>query len=379
METYTKEQIEIEKNEYELLKKLNLIFTESLTLFNINLKNSLNYINYITLPIIMASLEDKSFNPFAEIIEKHISFIINSKMSSYNYKIIPLGYSSDLTFETESSIINIDIKTANINNPADFKEEIALGLNQTSYGGKLPSGIKGKTEYSSEGIKEVKTFPNLPEEYQLDNKKKLVFTNGLLFIYPDYKKIIDDIRKKYIEIRGILNKNLLGLFRDVFSNEKNTKEFLDYKPPKERFKRRDLIIDNLMRAYFIHNKKEIKLGKEDKDKLDKFSEKIKEVAKKLEGREIKPVAIISISIPNGKLSPHYDEQIVSGKAFGKSIRYHYEDGIFKNLDENKSRVIFLYYDENYLNILKKYFRKIIIYDSGQEKDILNSKNQTTLK
>jgi len=367
MVEYACEQEEIEKKEYETLQKLNFIFKDSLELFDNRLKDSLKYINYITLPIIMASIENKSFNPFAEIIEKHISFIVNNKMASIGYKLLPLGYASDLAFEDDNTIVHIDIKTANINNPADFKEEIALGINQTSYAAKLPSGVKGKTDYNSDGIDTVKIYSNLPEIYVLNNLNKLTITNGLLFIYPDYKEFIDDIRKDYIEIRKILDGTLLNMFKDVFSNDENIIEFLDYKPDRERFKRRDLIVENLVRAYFIHNKKELKLEIQDQRNMELFAKRIIEISKKLSEREIKPVAIISISIPNGKLSPNYDTQIVSGKAFGNSIRYHYEDGVFKSLDGNKSRVIFIYLNNKYIQTLKSYFKNIVIYDVQEKK------------
>ena len=300
MVNYTIDQIKIEEKEYEILKKLNFVFNDSLETFNSCLKDSMDYIYYITLPIVMASLENKSFNPFSEVIEKHICFIVNTKMASLGYKMIPLGYSSDLTFEDENTVIHIDIKTANINNPSDFKEEIALGFNQTSYSGKLPCGIRGKTEYHSNGIKEVRTFPNLPKEYHINGNNKLTITNGLLFIYPDYKEVIDEIREDYIEIRNILDDNLSDLFCNVFSDEKNIELFLDYKPGSERFKRREIIAENLVRACFIHDEK-IELSTQDQEKLVQFSKKVDDISKKLEGREIKPVAIISISIPNGLL------------------------------------------------------------------------------
>lgn len=367
MANLTDEQIKIEKEEYCMLKKFNLVFSDNLSLFDSRLKDSLKYMYYVTLPIVMASLENKSFNPFSEIIEKHISYIINNKMLALGYKMLPLGYSSDLCFEDEDKVIHLDIKTANIKNPADFKEEIALGFNQTSYPGKLPSGIRGTSYYSSDGIDEVKTYPILPAEYKFNGKTKLCLTNGLLFIYPDYKEIIDGIREKYIEIRKILDGRLIELFKDVFSGQKNINLFLDYKPSKERFKRRELIVENLIRAYFIHNKKELKLNTEEKNKLEKFSERVVEISEELGKREIKPIAIISISIPNGKLTPHYDSQVVSGKSFGRSIRYHYEDGVFKGLN-NKSRVVFIYYDESYLSELKKYFRKIVTYDITEKEN-----------
>jgi len=44
----------------------------------------------------------------------------------------PLG--SDLVFEVPDAFIHIEVKTALIDNPADFKGKINIGLNQCSYG-----------------------------------------------------------------------------------------------------------------------------------------------------------------------------------------------------------------------------------------------------
>ena len=353
MSDFTKEQIEVEKKEHDMLKKLNRVFSDNLSIFDSGLEDSLKYMNYITMPIIMASLKKKSFNPFSEIIEKHISYIINDKMIGLDYKMLPLGYSSDLSFENDEEIVHLDIKTANINNPADFKEEIALGFNQTSYPGKLPLGIRGDSSYTPDGIDEVKTYPNLPEEYKSNGKSRICLTNGLLFIYPDYKEIIDNVREEYITIRKILDGGLIRLLRDK-------KQFLDYRPHRERFKRREIIVGNLVRGYFIHDKKDLHLSNNEKNQLEDFSEKLFQISDNLRKREIRPVAIISISIPNGKLFPHYNSEIVSGKSFGKSVRYHYREGVFKALNGD-SRVVFINYDEKYLPQLKKYFRKIITY------------------
>ena len=56
---YSNEQIKIEEKEYEILKKLNFVFNDGIETFNDGLSDSLEYIYYITLPIIMASLENK--------------------------------------------------------------------------------------------------------------------------------------------------------------------------------------------------------------------------------------------------------------------------------------------------------------------------------
>ena len=335
--SYSKYQREIESKEHEILKKLNNIFNSSLNEFNTKYSNSLKYINYLTLPIIMASIEDKAYNPFSEIIEKHISYIVNKKMEQNGYKLIPLGYSSDLTFENEDHIINIDIKTANINNPSDFSNEIALGFNQTNYFAKLPSGIRRTQEYNPDRINEVKTTPNLPANYYVDNKQKLNLTYGLIFIYPEFKTIMDQIRSDYIKIRELFSSKLYYLYDEIFSrNKKNIKKFLDYQNRKE------IIIDNLIKRHFIHSGKDYKLSNDEVKQLNEFNDALNNISKKLSKSEIHPVAIISISIPNGLLVPHYDGEIVSGKSWGKSIRYHYRDGKFKGLDGEMFKIFFNY-------------------------------------
>jgi len=340
---YSKQQKEIESKEYEILKKLNEIFKFSLTEFITKYSNSLKFINYLTLPIIMASIEDKAYNPFSEIIEKHISYIVNKKMEKNGYKLIPLGYSSDLTFENDEHIINIDIKTANINNPSDFSNEIALGFNQTNYFAKLPSGIRGTREYNPEGINEVKTIPFIPAKYTIDNKQKINLTYGLIFIYPEFKTIMDEIRLDYMNIRELFNSKLENFYKEIFAKNKNRiKEFLNYKPSSEKVKRREIIIDNLIRRYFIHNDKDNKLKNDEVQKLNKFNDALINISEKLSKSEIHPVAIISISIPNGILVPHYNMEIVSGKSWGKSIRYHYNDGKFKGLDGELFKIFYNY-------------------------------------
>lgn len=112
------------------------------------------------------------------------------------------------------------------------------------------------------------------------------------------------------------------------------------------------------------------LNEKEKDKMLKFFYRLKEAAEKLRDREIKPVAIISISIPNGKLTPHYDKEIVSGKSYGKSIRYHYRDGKFKLLVEDsdvKSRVVFLDFNKDYSDKLAEYFTTFYVFETKQKK------------
>jgi len=382
MEKDTEEDVkkEVEKIEYETLLKINEVFSDSLEDFNTRLDNSLRYLDYITLPIIMSSIEEKSYNPFAEIIERYVEYIVAQKMEIRGYKFLPLGYSSDLCFESENTVTHIDIKTANINNPSDFKDTIPLGFNQTSYSGKLPIG-------GHKGREPLKIYPNLPTEYEIDGRKKIAVTNALLFIYPDYKKSLDDVRKSYAEILNLIDGKLKNFILEILSEvnkvradnvdkqEKQIDQFLNKQNVNSNIQKRRILSENIVRAYYIQNIKDsiesqFKLSEEEKRKLNEFIEKIKYISNELRRKNIKPIAIISISIPNGKLVPLYNNDIVSGKSYGKSIRYHYKNGIFKllsNDQDQKSRVVFLFYDKNYEKKLRIYFTNIYVFEIRQKK------------
>jgi len=376
------EKRKIEEIEYATLLKINEIFSNSLTDFGTKLDASLKYLDHITLPIIIASIEEKSYNPFSGIIERYVEYIVSQKMESHGYKFLPLGYSSDLCFEGERAVIHIDIKTANIENPSDFKDTIPLGFNQTSYRGALPLGVRGGDFYLSKGKEPFKVYPNLPAEYDgINGKNKITVTNALLFIYPDYKKILDDIRGDYEKILSLIDKKIKDCILEILTTEGHSvsanciDKYLEKKKKNTNIKTGRILSENIVRAYYIHNLKDaieskFRLTEEEKNKLTIFIGQIKKVSEKLRKKNIRPIAIVSISIPNGRLSPLYDEEIVSGKNYGKSIRYHYQNGIFKLLGSNretKSRVVFLSYDPSYKDKLRGYFRNIYVFETTQKK------------
>jgi hypothetical protein len=380
MESNKAEKVEIEKIEYNSLLKLNNAFHESLEDFNTQLDSSLNYLDYIALPVIMSSIEEKAYNPFAKIIEKYVELIVVRKMETYGYTFLPIGYCADICFDGRDSFMHVDIKTANLNNPSDFKDTIPIGLNQTSYPAKLPLGLRAGSFYLNEGKEPFKFYPVLPVEYQIDGKKKITVTNALLFIYPDYKDIMDEFRNDYEQICSLIDGKLQDTLMRLLEGSllritrKDVDEFLEKKNKNTNIKNRRVLYENIVRGYYIHKLSEkidsnLNLNASEKQKMNRFLSKVKEAAQKLREKNIKPVAIISISIPNGKLSPHYDDEIVSGKSYGKSIRYHYEEGKFKLLDSSngtKSRVVFLDYDEKYLETLGKYFTKIYVFETKQK-------------
>ena len=118
----------------------------------------------------------------------------------------PIG--SDLFFETYNSFIHIDIKTAKIDNPSDYKGKIPLGKNQTSYS--LPN-------------KNYKV--NLPTFYSY--KKKICLT---YFINIIYEEISDELNIKAIFLISVPNGELRTKYKDdIYSASKNKKAGFRYK------------------------------------------------------------------------------------------------------------------------------------------------------
>lgn len=80
----------------------------------------------------------------------------------------PIG--SDLMFELTDAFIHIEIKTALIDNPADYKGKINIAINQTSY-----------------GVKKLFS-PNLPQYYRLSPKTKKPCLTYIIQIIHEHAK-----------------------------------------------------------------------------------------------------------------------------------------------------------------------------------------------
>ncbi|ALV61994.1 hypothetical protein ADU37_CDS02950 [Thermococcus sp. 2319x1] len=362
---------EIEKIEKDILLKFGWLFKNSLDEFSTSVDRSLGYLDKIILPTIMASKQDKSYNPFSEIIEKYAIHILTHKLEKEGYKLLPLGYSADLTLENKDHILSIDIKTANLDNPSDFRKTINVGINQMTHIAKL----RINREFLPGPFF---VYPTIPPYYKFpDGRIKLILTYGLLFIYPSYSDLVREIRQDYTElfeffgdkVRKALIPILVKLLR---VNEKKAEQILKSKPKKSRYTREELIAESVIRGIFIHEQerdellKSLDINSEDKKIIETFSEKLKEFTNKLRERDVKPIAIIAIAIPNGLLKEKYLDKFVSGKNYSKSARYHYEDGIFEIIKEKTGdkfpRVLFLDVNEEYLSELKRYFDEIVILD-----------------
>lgn len=361
----------IEEIEKDMLIELGWILKNSLKDFSTSVDRSLGYLDKIALSIIMASKQDKSYNPFSEIIEKYVLHILINKFEKRGYNFLPLGYSADLTLESNRHILNIDIKTANINNLSDFKQTINVGINQMTHVAKLRLN-------QSFLPPPYFVYPTIHPFYEMpDGSKKLILTYGLMFIYPSYHDLIEKIRKEYLSLFELFKERVKNVLVHIVSKNLNIskeemKKILEERPEKSRYSREELISESLIRGVFIHKQErknilhslqlslaQHKVVEEFEDRLTKFVEELRE-------RNIKPIAIIAISLPNGLLKDKYLDKFVSGKDYARSARYHYKDGIFEVIKEETGeehpRVIFLDLNMDYFKDLKQYFGKIVILE-----------------
>jgi|GEM_PF-717470 hypothetical protein len=364
--------LKIEEMEMKLLKMLYRLVDQSIDEFSTRYKNSLKYLNEISLQIIMASYQknkgnkekNKVYNPFSEIIEKYIWYILVRKLEKEEYKLLPLGYSSDLTMEANDHVLNLDIKTANWENRSDFRGSIPLGLNQFTHKALITKGRKNDFFNSP-----LHVYPATPPCYLIHSNIKFVYTFALLFIYPPYKEIVEEINTEYEKLYNLF----YAKFLNIIENDKKLSEL-------KNEERKRIVVENLIRAVFIHDEVEvIDYLSIPKEEVIKFKEQLNIFVEKILKRDIRPIAINLISIPNGLLEEKYLNHFISGKNWGKSVRYYYSSfkKHKKNTDKGKKdsfmsklpifkliydktreefpRVLFPYLDERYKEDIKKLF------------------------
>ncbi len=243
--------LEIEVAEKDILFEFGWMFKNSLKEFSTAVDRSLGYLDKIVLPTIMASKQDRSYNPFSEIIEKFAIHILTHKLEKEGYKLLPLGYSADLTLENETHILSIDVKTANIDNPSDFAGKINVGINQMTHVAQLRINRKILPE-------PFFVYPTLPPFYKFPNGKiKLILTYGLLFVYPSYSDLVREIREDYNALHKFFIKKVRKVLVPIIARLSNVsferaKEILKNKPEESKYSREELIAESIIRGVFIH-------------------------------------------------------------------------------------------------------------------------------
>ncbi len=340
--------LSIEEKEREVMAKIACTFTRYVRNFKDDLNRSLEYIDYILIPTIMASSENRSHNPFAEIIEKYSTEYMSKTLEVLGYKPLPLGYSSDLTMEGDDHILNLDVKSANLDNESDFKGTINLGVNQFSHSASFKNlVINGEMDF-------LKVYPSIPPVYSIKGKKKLVLTYGLLVIYKPYKDLLNPLKEDYEKLHNIIYKHVIVLNPKIKQKKKNG----SYEPISSDSDKMKTLVRNVLRGLLIHKLerdeliRELDLTPDEVNVIEEFERKIREVSDQFKDR-LNTVALLLISIPNGLLEEKYKGAFVSGKGFGESARYHYsidDYGYFKYILERGGRaiprVVLLYADES---------------------------------
>lgn len=150
-------------------------------------------------------------------VERLINFHTNTHYQQRIKKVYASPISSDIAFETDDAIINIDSKTVNFHsNEVDWKQ-LQLGPNQSSFKNK---------NYSA-----TNQYPGIPVEFHVDTRDSLsqkpVFTFILMLMYNDngssfaWHKKSEDFHIKFC---CIPNGELSNLFyNDLIKNIKTYK------------------------------------------------------------------------------------------------------------------------------------------------------------
>lgn len=371
----------IEELEWQYLSKITTILIRNLDILKQKIQESLRYVEYLSFQIIMSSLGGRAYNPFSDMYEKHIINIVVSNFTKNGFKFLPLGYGSNIILESKELILDIDIKTANLENPSDYKGTINIGINQFSYPGLLPIKLNGK--YYSD-ITGLRIWPNLPPTYHLKDSEKLVLTYGVLIIYPSYSNEINQIRASYEKLIDIVYNRIKELLENISNNKTAVKKFLTFSPKGSSKENGKIIAENVLREFFLFKKEReveevLNLTEDDIKSFENFRNKTKSFEKILEAKSPLPAAIIVISIPNGLLVNLYDKELVSGKDYGESVRYHYAEGKFKSEKlKDKPRVIIAYIDENYKSIIKSTFKGLNIANISNGELLLTKIEGTSL-
>ncbi len=190
---FDRELVQIEELEKDYLDNIEFILTQDIQ----KLMNGLRSKDKISddwLQIFKKSAKQTS--DFARGAER-IYFWIFNQFGIPNSS--PIG--SDLFFETHKAFVHIDIKTAKLGNFVDYKGQLPLGANQTSY-----------------HYKGINFTVNLPHRYKFQNKACLTYFINI--IYEEVKEKLD-IVGMYLVCAP--NGKLSKIYKDKIINKSKNK------------------------------------------------------------------------------------------------------------------------------------------------------------
>lgn len=188
MDRKTKEKLlEIERLEYHYFRKIDFDLSQDLGKMIEGL-NSKDKIKDDWIEFFNRVGKKRQNSDFARGAER-IYFWLFNQFGRPNSS--PIG--ADLFFETQDAFVHIDIKTAKLSNPADYKGKIPLSENQTSY------------KSSSKKFRS-----NLPTFYNKGKKEeKICITYVINIIYDDSKK---DFKIVAINLISVPNGELFKVY-----------------------------------------------------------------------------------------------------------------------------------------------------------------------
>lgn len=111
----------------------------------------------------------------ASNLDKGSQRVFHKIFSMLNWETNSTPIGSDLLFETEDAFIHIDVKTAILNNPSDYKGLVNIGRNQTNY----PAYKNTDKNFT----------PNLPNYYNENSQnEKVCLTYAIQIIHENEKE-----------------------------------------------------------------------------------------------------------------------------------------------------------------------------------------------
>lgn len=338
----------IEKQEKKRLDMLSVEIKCALPEIERCLSRSLRFGIASSFQLIMAS-KSRTYNPFSGSIEAATTDVLIARLGPLGYKRLYAELGSNIIFEGSDECLDIDIKTANVENLSDFRGTIPIGPCQTTHPAML-SLFRRKPDDAY--LKPLLTvYPYLPPVIRVE-KLKLLYTFALMFIYPSCREVTGSARDRLNDfeehVRGRLNQVFVQQVSALVAKSPATMQsWLEQKSNRQTHAKDQS--ENQLRGIFIQNELKIldrlNIPHNDPKKIA-VHEKIRQVEEQFV--KTKPIAVFLVSIPNGLLIQYYN-CFVSGKNHSKSTRFYYKDAPFQTLQNSAPppRITLLYVNKRY--------------------------------
>lgn len=187
---FTKEQKEIEFWEEHYLNQIEFMLKQDIQKMLDGLKSK-DKIKDDWIEIFHNTEKKRQNSDFARGAERIYYWLFNQFGSPNS---APIG--ADMFFETYNAFVHIDVKTAKLNNPSDYKGRIPLGANQTSY-----------------KVENINFDVHLPTRYSYENKICLTYLINIIYNIES-----DNIEIKAIILISVPNGKLSNIYGNSIIN-----------------------------------------------------------------------------------------------------------------------------------------------------------------